>query len=59
MKKSEVKINGRYYAKVSDKVTEVRIKGVSRFGGWDAVNESTGREIRIKSAARLRGAVGA
>ena len=57
MKKHEVKLGGLYLAKVSDKVVPVRITGESPHGGWDAVNEKTGKRIRIKSAQRLRGAV--
>jgi hypothetical protein len=55
MKKNEVKVGGIYAAKVSDKVVPVRITGESRHGGWDAVNEATGKAVRIKSAQRLRG----
>jgi len=32
----------------------VRITGTSGHGGWDAVNEATGKKVRIKSAQRLR-----
>jgi len=55
MKKNEVKVGSTYLAKVSDKVVPVRITGTSGHGGWDAVNEATGKKIRIKSAQRLRG----
>jgi len=54
MKKNEVKIGSVYTAKVSDKLVEVRIDGENRHGGWDAVNLSTGKKVRIKSPARLR-----
>ena len=54
MKKNEVKIGSRYMAKVSDKVTVVRIDSESQYGGWNATNLMTGREIRIRSAQRLR-----
>ena len=57
MKKNEVKVGGRYSAKVSDKVVVVRIDVESPHGGWDATNEATGKKVRIKSAQRLRGAV--
>jgi len=57
MKKHEVKLGGRYGAKVSDKVVVVRIDGKNPHGGWDATNEATGKKVRIKSAQRLRGAV--
>jgi hypothetical protein len=55
MKKNEVKVGGVYGAKVSDKVVPVWITGESRHGGWDAVNEATGKAVRIESAQRLRG----
>lgn len=54
MKKSQIKIGGRYVAKISTTLTVVRITGESRYGGWDATNEKTGRAVRIKSAAKLR-----
>jgi hypothetical protein len=57
MKKADVKVGGRYSAKVSDKVVVVRIDGENPHGGWDATNEATGKKVRIKSAQRLRGAV--
>ncbi len=59
MKKNEVKVGSVYTAKVSDKVVEVRIDAESRQGGWDATNLATGKKVRIKSAQRLRAAVGA
>jgi len=55
MKKHEVKLGGRYSAKVSDKVVVVRIDAENPHGGWDATNEATGKRVRIKSAQRLRG----
>jgi hypothetical protein len=58
MKKHEIKVGGLYLAKVSDKVVPVRITGESPHGGWDAVNEKTGKRVRIKSAQRLRGQAG-
>lgn len=58
MKKADVQIGGRYIAKVSGKLARVRIIGESIYGGWDATNEATGRDVRIKTAARLRVAVG-
>ena len=36
MKNSEVKIGGTYKAKVSDKLTTVRIDAEHPSGGWDA-----------------------
>jgi len=57
MKKSEVKIGGVYAAKVSGKVVSVRITGENHRGGWDATNLVTKKNIRVKSAQRLRAAV--
>lgn len=54
MLKKQVQIGGRYVAKVSGRLVIVRIDGESRFGGWDATNESTRKSVRIKSAAKLR-----
>jgi hypothetical protein len=58
MKKSEVKIGRVYMAKVTNKVVQVRIDAESRYGGFDATNLATGKNVRIKSPARLRVAVG-
>lgn len=55
MKKAEVKLGGTYFAKVSEQVVPVRIERINPYGGWDATNIKTGRTIRIKSPARLRG----
>ena len=54
MKKREVRIGADYCAKVSGQLVAVRITGESRFGGWESVNRKTGRQVRIKSAAKLR-----
>lgn len=54
MKKRDVQIGVRYEAKVSGAVQTVRIRAESRFGGWDAVNERTGRAVHVRSAQRLR-----
>jgi hypothetical protein len=59
MQKSEVKIGGTYSAKVTNKIVRVRIDAVSRYGGWDATNLDTKKKVRIKSAQRLRGEIGA
>ena len=55
MNKSEVKIGTTYRCKVTGKLADVRITGVSAHGGWDAVNVVTKRKVHIKSAQRLRG----
>lgn len=54
MKKADVKIGGKYVAKVSNNLAVVRIDRVSPHGGWDATNVTTGRSIRVRSAQRLR-----
>ena len=65
MKLKDIEVGGRYRAKVSGRLTTVRVldlKESSTFGGRDrttivAVNESTGRQISIRSAQRLRSRV--
>ena len=54
MKKNDVQIGGHYAAKVSDRMTTVRIDAENPSGGWDATNVRTGKKVRIKSARRLR-----
>jgi len=58
MRKAEVEIGATYAAKVSGKLTKVRITRPSPYGGWDGLNLATQREVRIRSAARLRAPVG-
>jgi len=55
MKKDQIRISGVYIAKISDKLTRVRIDGQNAHGGWDATNLSTNKKVRIKSPAKLRG----
>ena len=59
MKKADIKIGSVYRAKVSDKLTDVRIDAENAGGGWDATNLATKKKVRIKSAQRLQGEVGA
>ena len=54
MKKSQIKIGGTYTAKVSGFVVPVRILSESPHGGWVGMNILTKREVRIRTAARLR-----
>jgi len=54
MKKNEIKIGGQYTCKVSDKIVVVKITGENPHGGWDAINLKTNKNVRIKSAQRLR-----
>ena len=55
MKKADVKVGSLYAAKVSGKVVPVRIDAANPRGGWDATNTVTKKQVRIKSARRLRG----
>ena len=54
MKKADVQIGAVYTAKVSGRLTHVRITGTCDYGGWVGINVATGREIRIRGAQRLR-----
>jgi len=58
MKKNEVEIGATYLVKVSGRLTRVRLTRQSPYGGWVGTNLATGREVRIRSAARLRCQVG-
>ena len=55
MRKASVKVGGVYASKVSNSVVPVRLDEESPHGGWNATNMNTGRNVRIKSAQRLRG----
>ena len=54
MKKKDVKIGKTYLVKVSGKLVPVRLKDEHWNGGWTGVNTTTGLEVRIKTAAKLR-----
>jgi len=54
MKKAQVQIGQTYICKVSGRLAEVRIESECPYGGWFAVNMQTGRQVRIRSAQRLR-----
>ena len=55
MKKADVVIGQHYVAKVSGQLTVVRIDCPCPYSrGWIATNIRTGREVHIKSAAKLR-----
>ena len=54
MKKRDVVLNQVYAVKVSGRIQPVRLIAISPYGGWLGRNERTGREIRIRSAAKLR-----
>ncbi len=63
MKLTDVQVGGRYLAKVSQKLTTVRIVAIREVSPSlysraktriDAINEATGRTIILRSAQRLR-----
>lgn len=54
MRKNEVQIGKTYAAKVTGKIVPVRLTGPNPYGGWTGQNLWTGREVRIRTAARLR-----
>jgi hypothetical protein len=54
MKKIDIQIVGQYIAKVSGKLVPVQILRDSVYGGWDGKNTVTGREVRIRTAGKLR-----
>lgn len=53
-KKNQVTIGSVWTVKVSGNVVPVKIVSESPYGGWNGINVHTKREVRIKSAARLR-----
>lgn len=53
MKKNEIEVGKCYIARVSGVRTRVRIEATHPTGGWFAINEKTGRRVRILTAARL------
>lgn len=59
MKKAEIKVGGRYLAKVNDAIVVVRVDVIeARFGGGDSyhvTNMKTGRTTTFRSAAKFRG----
>lgn len=66
MKKSEIKVGGRYAAKVNGRVVVVRVLGIREVGWetrnptrYDVVNEATGRKTSFRSATKFRSEVGA
>ena len=57
MQKQNVKVGATYIVKVSGRLARVRLTREHDRGGWYGVNLATGREIRIRTAARLRAEV--
>ena len=57
MQKNNVKVGTTYIVKVSGTLAKVRLTREDARGGWYGTNLATGREIRIRTAARLRSEV--
>jgi len=57
MQKKDVVVGGVYYAKVSGQRVRLRIDAPHPQTGWNATSLETGRIIRVRTAARLRGVV--
>ena len=57
MQKHNVKVGTTYIVKVSGALAKVRLTREHARGGWYGTNLATGREIRIRTAARLRSEV--
>lgn len=55
MKKADVKVGETYIARVSGNLVPVKIREAFPLGGWMGVNTKTGRDVRIRTAGRLRG----
>jgi len=54
MLKKDVQIGKAYLVKVSGKLVPVRLTREHWNGGWTGTNTTTGREVRVKTAAKLR-----
>ena len=54
MQKDNVRVGSTYIVKVSGTLAKVRITHEHQRGGWYGTNLATGREIRIRTAGRLR-----
>ena len=57
MQKQNVHIGTTYVVKVSGTLAKVRLTREHPRGGWYGTNLATDREIRIRTAARLRSEV--
>lgn len=54
MKKAQVQVGKTYLVKVSGSIVPVKLTKEGTTSGWLGVNLRTGREIRIRTAGRLR-----
>ena len=54
MKKSEITLGAFYQAKISGRLTVIQLDYESEYGGWYGTNLATSKQVRIRSAAKLR-----
>ena len=54
MKKNQVNMGDVFGVKVSGRVVPVKILGKCWNGGWNGWNQRTRRQVRIRTAGRLR-----
>ena len=57
MQKYNGQIGTTYIVKVSGTLAKVKLTRECNYGGWYGTNLATGREIRIRTSARLRSEV--
>lgn len=57
MRKADVVLGEVYWARVSGRVVPVKVCEAHHQGGWYGLNTETGREVRIRTAGRLRSRV--
>jgi hypothetical protein len=55
MENTNVELHKVYAAKVSGNVVPVRLDKANPHGGWDGTNMTTRKQVRVKTAGRLRG----
>ncbi len=54
MNAKDANVGSVYIVKVSGRLVPVKLESISEYGGWNGRSQATGREIRIKSARKLR-----
>jgi len=59
MRKKDVVVGNVYMMKVSNRIVPVRLDSEATYGGgWHGTNLNTNRKVRIRTAGKLRSAVG-
>jgi len=54
MKRQNIEVGRTYLVKVSGRLVPVRLEAEHSNGGWTGVNKETRRQVRVRTAARLR-----